>query len=207
MADEVENDLPQTIDLSMLSQAQLRGRHAELSTRHAELLAVRSDTPESFTLAQARELASIVTEAAEISGLVAEFSANTEDLTLLPEVEVPAAQQTVEGSTTDDVDAAALALAASIAAENVFGNTTAPAVVVGDERTPPADSQDAARPTRKYSAAGSQGTVGVNQELSFEQIGQVFETSEATQVAPEARLVRFVSDPASNQSSPKTAAL
>lgn len=156
------NDLPPVPDYTALTFEQAQAEHARLNARYLELKAL-----EAPTLAEARELASVVQSADAIVAIANEFNVTAAfaEMPTLEQIEVPAAQ--VEGETVVEGDEAieevsTLALAGSRA---FSARDRLPA--------PTATENAAERPRKVMRAASTRGEFTANAEIDYSQAGAI----------------------------------
>lgn len=158
------NDLPPVPDYTALTFEQAQAEHASLNARFLELSAL-----EAPTLAEARELASVVERANAIVSIANEFnvSADFAEMPTLAQVEAPAAQ--VEGEAEiEGADAIQEAATLALAGSRAFA--------VRDRLPAPAANDDTAsvsRPRKTMRAASTRGEFTANAEIDYAQAGAI----------------------------------
>lgn len=218
MDDDTTIERPE--NLEALTLEDLRSLHARASTRAAGLRGL-----ESPTLAEAREMRSLVALANECAGLVAEASQPVADVADLPDLE-PVADPPVAAPDTEPASPSQTEVEASQQEERVDETQVARAAAaltaadVAGEPAAEAPSEEPARNRAAFVAAVGNGTVEAGAELDFDDmitpISRVIEESRAfgragRRVADSDREVRIASitmrDPADERLSPTNSAL
>lgn len=160
------NDLPPVPDYTAFTFEQAKAEHASLAARYAELFAI--ETP---TLAEARELASVVQKAAAIVEIANEFgvTADFAEMPTFESAEAPASQ--VEGETeTEGEEAVTEASNLALAASRAFSaRDRMPAPAATDEATD--------RPRKSLRAASTRGKFTSGQEIDYSEAGAILQAA------------------------------